>query len=206
MKTISLISHKGGTGKSTLAIHLAVEAHKQNLDTLIVDLDHRSSTVAEWAAIRSEKRPLAVTAQVSDIKALQQQAKGEGFDILILDCPPYFTENTELITKLSDFTILITTPRFPDICTLPRGLERVHQPYSVVLNSCTPDSGCETSFKTAQVREMLEENGIDVSPVHVSRLEAFTEALNSGQGVAEYQRNGKAAGQINTLLEWLIKG
>ena len=59
MKTISLISHKGGTGKSTLAIHLAVEAHKQNLDTLIVDLDHRSSTVAEWAAIRSEKRPLA---------------------------------------------------------------------------------------------------------------------------------------------------
>ena len=115
MKTVSFVSHKGGVGKSTLAIHLAVEAYKQGLEALLVDLDFHSSTVVEWAAIRSEKQPLVITAQVSDLAALYQQAAAENFDLLILDCQPYFTDDTELITKLSDFTILPTTPRFADV-------------------------------------------------------------------------------------------
>lgn len=180
-----------------------MEAHKQGLDTLVVDLDYHSSTVADWAAIRTAKQPLVVTAQVSDIKELLQQAADENFDLLILDCPPYFTDDTELVTKLVDFTILPTTSRFADVCTLPRGIEKVHQPYSVVLNSCTPDNVGEVSFKTTQVRQVLEESDIPVSPVHVTRLEPFTDALSFGQGVGEYQPNGKAAYQVAGLLKWL---
>ena len=50
---------------------------------------------------------------------------------------------------------------------------------------------------------MLNDSGIPVSPVHIIRLEAFTEALNYGQGVTEYQSNGKASKQIKELLDWL---
>lgn len=203
MKTLAVVSHKGGTGKSTLSIHLAVQAQLEGRDTLLVDLDHHSSTVAEWASIRTDKHPLAVTAKVSDITELQQQATDEAFDLLILDCPPYLNDDTDLITKLADFTILPTSPRFADICTLPRGIEKIHQPFSVVLNSCTPDAVGQTSFKTAQVYQMLNDSGIPVSPVHIIRLEAFTEALNYGHGVTEYQSNGKASKQIKMLLDWL---
>ena len=203
MKTLAVVSHKGGTGKSTLSIHLAVQAQLEGRDTLLVDLDHHSSTVAEWASIRTDKHPLAVTAKVSDITELQQQATDEAFDLLVLDCPPYLNDDTDLITKLADFTILPTSPRFADICTLPRGIEKIHQPFSVVLNSCTPDAVGQTSFKTAQVYQMLNDSGITVSPVHIIRLEAFTEALNYGHGVTEYQSNGKASKQIKMLLDWL---
>ena len=203
MKTLAVVSHKGGTGKSTLSIHLAVQAQLEGRDTLLVDLDHHSSTVAEWASIRTDKHPLAVTAKVSDITELQQQATDEAFDLLVLDCPPYLNDDTDLITKLADFTILPTSRRFADICTLPRGIEKIHQPFSVVLNSCTPDAVGQTSFKTAQVYQMLNDSGIPVSPVHIIRLEAFTEALNYGHGVTEYQSNGKASKQIKMLLDWL---
>ncbi|MBC8504082.1 MAG: ParA family protein [Chloroflexi bacterium] len=47
MKILAVVSHKGGTGKSTLSIHLAVQAQSEGLDTLLVDLDSQSSTVAE---------------------------------------------------------------------------------------------------------------------------------------------------------------
>ena len=63
MKTISFLSHKGGTGKSTLAIHLAVAAQAEGQEVLLVDLDHHSASVAEWASAREDEQPLAVTAQ-----------------------------------------------------------------------------------------------------------------------------------------------
>jgi cellulose biosynthesis protein BcsQ len=123
--------------------------------------------------------------------------------LLILDCPPYLNDDTGKITTLADFTILPTSPRFADICTLPRGIEKIRQPFSVVLNSCTSDAVGQTAFKTAQVYQMLNDSGIPVSPVHIIRLEAFTEALNYGQGVTEFQPNGKASKQIKALLDWL---
>ena len=203
MKTLAVVSHKGGTGKSTLSIHLAVQAQTEGRDTLLVDLDNQSATVAEWASMRTDKQPLVVTAKVSDITELQQQAIDEGFELLILDCPPYLNDETDLVTKLADYTILPTSPRFTDICTLPRDIDKIHKPYSVVLNSCTPDPVGQTSFKTEQVYQILNDSGIPVSPVHITRLEAFTEALNYGQGVTEYQSKGKASKQIKMLLDWL---
>ncbi len=50
---------------------------------------------------------------------------------------------------------------------------------------------------------MLNDSGIPVSPVHITRLEAFTETLNYGKGVTEYQSNGKASKQIKKLLDRL---
>ena len=118
-------------------------------------------------------------------------------------CPPYLNDDTDLITKLADYTILPASPRFAEICTLPRGIEKIHQPYSVILNSCTPDPVGQTSFKTAQVYQVLNDSDIPVSPIHITRLEAFTETLNYGQGVIEYQPNGNASKQIKMLLDWL---
>ena len=206
MKTLAFLSHKGGTGKSSLAIHLAVAAQSTGLEVLLVDLDHHSATVAEWASVRTGNQPLAVTAQFSDITALHQQAIDEGFDLLILDCPPYLNVETKQVSDMADMTLLPVSPRFAEISTLPKDLDLVQKPFFVVLNSCTPGIAGKASFKTEQVRKVLEENRIPVSPVHITRLEAFTDALSYGQGVTEYQPTGQAAKLITALLGWLRVG
>ena len=195
MKIVSFLSHKGGTGKSTLAIHLAVAAQAEGQEVLLVDLDQHSASVAEWASARTDEKPLAVTAHFSDVSALHQQATDEGFDLLILDCPPYINPETLQASEIADITLLPVAPRFTEISGLPRDLGLVSPPYCVILNSCT--SAAE------EIREMLREIDIPVSPVHFTRLEAFTETLDYGQGVTEYEKYGEAAGQIRALLEWL---
>ena len=197
MKTISFLSHKGGTGKSTLAIHLAVAAQAEGQEVLLVDLDYHSASVAEWASAREDEQPLAVTAQFSDVAALHQQAADEGFDLLILDCPPYINSKTLQASEIADITLLPVAPRFTEISGLPKDLGLVSQPFFVVLNSCT--SGAE------EVREMLNEIDIPVSPVCFKRLDAFTEALDYGQGVTEYQSDGVASGQIRALLDYYVQ-
>ena len=205
MKTLAFISHKGGTGKSTLAIHLAVQAHLQGLETLLVDLDDISKTASDWASIRQEEQPLVVTAEMPDVAELYQQANEEKFDLLILDCPPYLTEKVMEVTRIADCALLPLPPRFPKLQSLSKFVDELGDNCYIILNSCVPDSDDTDSFGLAEVRQMLEEHDVQVSPVHISRSEALSDTLNTGTGVCEYEKGGEAAGEIKALLDW-VKG
>jgi len=204
MKTIAFISHKGGVGKSTLAIHLAVQAHLRGLETLLVDLDRISSTASEWASIRQKEQPVVVTAELPDIPELFQQAKEEKFDLLILDCPPYLTEEVlEVSRRVANCTLLPVPPRFPELQSLSKFINVLDCTYFAVLNSCVPDNDDADSFGLSEVCQMLEDHNIPVSPAHISRLEAFSDALNKGAAVSERERGSEANGQIEELLDWI---
>jgi len=204
MHTIAIASQKGGVGKSTLAIHLAVAAQTQGFDTLIADLDEHSQTATEWATERGEETPAVVQVDIEDISALKEQAKSEGFDLLIFDCPPYVNEVVAEVTKLADFTLIPSQPEFPPVRTLARVIDKVAEPYAVVLNACPPKrNGIETG-KTKEVRGLLLSNEIPASPVSICRRTDMTDALNSGHSVFEYEPEGKAANEINELFKWLM--
>jgi len=203
MKTLAVASQKGGSGKSTITIHLAVAAQQAGMDVIIADLDPHSQTAAEWAFERPFDKPSVVSSDAEDIEALQKQASDEGFDLLILDCPPYVDDVVMMATRISDFTLIPAQPRFADIKTLPRVIESVAEPYAVVLNACTPGPhGMETA-KTLEVRRVLEAGGIPVAPLHITRREAFADALMGGEAVNEFDPEGKASHEVKTLWKWL---
>lgn len=61
MKTVAIISQKGGVGKTTLAVHLAVAAERREMKTAIFDLDPQASA-ASWADKRQSPSPSVVAA------------------------------------------------------------------------------------------------------------------------------------------------
>jgi chromosome partitioning protein len=204
MKIIAIASQKGGVGKSTLAIHLAAAAQSQGLDTLIVDLDKHSQTASEWAVERDLGAPSVVQADIDDISSLKDQAQKEGFDLVIFDCPPYVDDVVTQVTKFSDFTLIPTQPEFPAVRTLARVIDRVSEPYSVILNGCQPKrNGLETT-KTLEVRNLLVSNSIPVSPISICRRIDMSDALITGRSVFEYEPDGNSAQEINNLLKWLL--
>lgn len=204
MKTIAISSQKGGVGKSTITIHLAVVAEMDGISTLIADLDPHSQTSKEWALERELETPVVVSADIKDVSELIKQAKKEGFGLVLLDCPPYINDAVLETTKVADFTLIPCPPRFPDLRTLPRVVESVSGNYSVVLSQCPPprffgmDSG-----KAKEARELLVENHINVSPKSVSRRESFADSLISGEAVNEFDPESKAANEIIHLFKWL---
>jgi chromosome partitioning protein len=202
LKSIALASSKGGSGKSTLALHLAALAQLQELDVLIVDMDSHSLTATEWALEREEESPAVVRADPSDVSELLKQAKNEGFDLVILDMPPYISEPVAIVTDAVDLTIVPCRTSFADLRTLTRVLEKVRGTYFVVLNACHP--GGLKNKKTVEALDLLKEHSIPVSTCLISQRVAFADALNSGHAVVEYDPESRASSEVSELLNWSL--
>ena len=78
MQTIALIAQKGGTGKTTLALSLAVAAEKHGIPTLIVDLDPQASA-CKWGDRRTAERPAIIDAQPARLQQALLKAEQAGF-------------------------------------------------------------------------------------------------------------------------------
>jgi len=203
LKVLTIASQKGGCGKSTLAIHIAVMAEINGYEVIIADLDPHSQTTAEWAAERKQNTPVVVKADTDDINDLCNQAKEEEFNLLILDCPPYVDSIVTRATEISDYTLIPSQPRFADLRTLDRTLANVYPPYSVILNACTPGYCGQESSKTNEARKILDENNIPTYEHSIIRREAYSDALNGGEAVIEYESHSKASIEIKNLWLWL---
>ena len=59
MKTLVILSQKGGTGKTTMAVHLAVEASRSGKTVALIDLDPQASA-AKWGDTRSDDTPIVI--------------------------------------------------------------------------------------------------------------------------------------------------
>jgi chromosome partitioning protein len=51
MKTIALVTEKGGAGKSTIAVNLAVAAQRQGKAVAVIDIDPQGSALL-WSKYR----------------------------------------------------------------------------------------------------------------------------------------------------------
>ena len=87
MKTIAIISQKGGAGKTTAAIHLAVAAEQRCMNTAIFDLDPQASA-ASWSDKRKPPSPAVVSAQAARLPSLLEQAVMQSADFVIIDSAP----------------------------------------------------------------------------------------------------------------------
>ena len=94
MKTLAVLSRKGGTGKTTLAIHLAVEAERTGHTTVLIDLDPQASA-GKWNDHREGDTPFVVTSPPSRLPEILGRAKEGGATLAILDTAPH-TETAAL--------------------------------------------------------------------------------------------------------------
>lgn len=206
MKTVAIASAKGGSGKTTLTLNLAVLASEGGLRTAILDLDPQGSA-ADWRQVRSKDKRIPTVDAVKPAKLVDVVAahRRDATDWLFLDTPPNADRETLRAIALADFTVVPVRPAPLDLQSARRTLDAMAErgtPYVAVLNGCPPSPRGEASI-VIESRAVLKPH--PVAPMSLSNRVAHSYAQIAGQSVVEYEPTGRAAVEVVALWDWLKK-
>jgi chromosome partitioning protein len=208
MKVLGLLSRKGGSGKTTLAIHLAVAAQAAGQRVLLVDLDPQRSAAAWWRARESDTPQLEET-DPANLGGLLEAANGAGIDLVVIDTRPSVEADAVQVAALSDLVLVPTRPAILDLRAILATLDIVkgsRRRAAIVLNACqAARGGIGEAAATSDARKALRAFGVEVAPVTVVQRAAFSHALVGGQTVTETEPDGKAAKEIRALWRFADK-
>jgi chromosome partitioning protein len=202
MHVISLVSQKGGAGKSILAINLAVAAAGETV--VILDLDPQG-TVRDWFDIRTAEAPAVLAHdQVVDIVAALAELRRQGFTLAIIDTIGSDADAARRAMQVADLCLLPVRPSGPDMIaskTTIDALRAMGRRFAVVLNQVSTNA---TTRTTTVATASLAQFGA-VVPTAVALRMDFGHAFVLGLGVIEYAPRSKAAEEIGSLWAWCAK-
>lgn len=195
MKIIALFSQKGGSGKTTICVHLAVAAELAGLRVAVLDLDPQKSAVA-WAKTRGEgMTPVVVSIPDSELSNAIQGAKADGFDLVLIDSPPHAAPVAARIVAAASLVLVPVRPSPIDIAALPVTVQLIGDKKSAFVLSAAPQRAPEVE----ETRELLQQYSRPIfGPITDRR--PFFRAVTAGQSVSEFEPNGKAAAEIQALF------
>jgi chromosome partitioning protein len=199
MRTISVISQKGGAGKTTLAVHLATAAHRAGLATAVIDLDPQA-TARRWGDKRGTP-PEVVSDHAVRLPALLAAARANGADLVLVDTAPNADQAALGAAKAADLVLIPCRPSAFDLEAVEATLalaEIAKRRAFVVLNAAQPRGGL-----TIEAGAALAAKGAKVAPVVVHQRAAFVNAVIDGRTAMELEPAGKAAAEIAELWEWM---
>src|SRR5439155_8692569 len=105
MYTIALVAQKGGTGKTTLAVSLAVAAGQVGLTSIIVDLDPQA-TAGNWKDRRKSNGPVVIDAQPARLAAALVKAAENGVDFAVIDTPARNEQSALAAAKVAELVLI----------------------------------------------------------------------------------------------------
>jgi chromosome partitioning protein len=206
MQKLAIISQKGGSGKSTIAVHLAVLAEQEGESVLLADLDPQRSA-GDWYRARQARSPAVVETNPGDLGALLTRAAGAGATLAILDTPPHNEPGAVATARMADRLLIPVRPSILDMRAVRNTVaiaRELGSPAAFVLNSCPPARGVGEASVTVEARRGLAQAyGLPVAPVAITQRAALSHALIDGRAVTEFDPASKAAIEICALWNWL---
>ena len=200
MKTLAVLSRKGGTGKTTLAIHLAVAAERAGHTVILIDLDPQASA-AKWNDHREDDAPFVVTAPASRLQEVLSRARDAGATLAILDTAPH-TETAALdAANVAQMALIPCKPALIDLQAITSTINVIrlaNVPARIVFNA-VPARG----DRALQAREAVKPFDVPCAPCDVGDRVAFSDSYNAGLTAQEYEPRGKASQEIQDLYTYV---
>ncbi len=204
MRVLAFASQKSGAGKTTLAGHVAVQAHRAGTKPVVlVDLDPDAS-LTDWFALREEDdEPLKVArSNLKDLSTKLQQLRADGVELVVIDTPPTLHQAIDESIIAADLVAIPTRPCAHDLAAAGATVELVQshgKPFCFVVNGTEPDGEL-----TADVVMALAQHG-SIATVSIPRSVAMLETMVDGRTVMELPDNPAPASEVARLWDYLAK-
>ena len=197
MDVIAVIAQKGGTGKTTLALSMAVAAQQAGRTAAIIDLDPQASA-SNWGDRRKGDLPAVVSAQPGRLSQILKAAEESGADLVVIDTPPRAERAAMAAARAAHLVLVPCRPSIFDLETFSTTLDLIaavgSKPLAAVLNAVPP-----RGKKRQQAEQVLKELNIAVCPEVFGDRVAFDHANTAGLSAQEYKPTGKAAAEIQSV-------
>lgn len=200
MRVLVIASQKGGSGKTTLSGHLAVEAERAGQGPVaLIDTDPQGS-LAQWWNAREAQTPAFVQSSLASLRDDLARLRSEGFRLVVIDTPPAVTRAISDVVAHADLVILPTRPSPHDLRAVGATidiLEARGKAMIFVLNGATARARI-----TGEAAVALSQHGT-VAPVTLHHRVNYASSMIDGRTVGEIEPQGASAKEVTALWEYV---
>ena len=197
---LALVCSKGGAGKTTMAVHLAVEGHRRGFKTLLIDIDTQASA-AKIMDRRGEDPPDVTTEAAGRLEKALDAARNQGYDLVVVDTAPQADRAASQAAKVANMVVAPVQPSIVDLDAVDPTVDicrLANVPVLFVLNR-VPTQGQEVKG----TEEAIRKRGMTVSDVRWGERKAFRYPFMKGLTAQEVEPSSKAAKEVAALFDEL---
>lgn len=200
---IGVIGQKGGGGKTTVSVNLAVAAAKHKLASVIIDLDQQANS-AKWSDRRKDKNVAVTPAPSSRIHQTVETAVKHGAEFIVLDSPGHNDSAAIETVRAADLVFLPVEPQMFHFDTLEAMRNIIllggGKPTWIIINKLHPAA----STQAEKLKRIIAETySIPVCPVHLSRYDVYATSADVGSAPLEQEPGSKASEEIKQLYKFI---
>jgi chromosome partitioning protein len=202
MKTIAVLSRKGGAGKTTLAVSLGVAAQQAGLKAVVADIDPLRSAAVVLGG-RSDAGSILIETSARKLKAVRDACHRNRCDLLILDTPPSPANEVAKAVEISDLCLVVSRPSALDLAAVEETVQLVrrhHRDGLIVLNQCPSARNGVEAGVTRRALQALEFGRLPVAATKIRSRLSYQQSAIERMGVTEFAPGSEAAIDLQRLL------
>jgi len=200
LKVLVVASQKGGSGKTTLAGHLAVQAELSGDGPVgLIDVDPQGS-LADWWNERAAPNPFFIQTAVPRLADDIRELAAHGLELLIIDTPPALTATIADVIRVADLVLIPTRPSPHDLRSIGSTMELVEhlgKPLVFVVNGAAARARI-----TSEAVSLLSQYG-PLAPSIIHQRVDFAAAMIDGRTVMELPGESRSADEVGELWSYL---
>jgi chromosome partitioning protein len=200
MRVLAMASQKGGSGKTTLSGHLAVQAQRAGAGPVVlIDIDPQGS-LSDWWNERSDDYPAFAQTTVARLAADLEVLRQQGFRLAMIDTPPAITMAIQSVIQVAELIVVPTRPSPHDLRAVGATVdlcERAGKPLIFVVNGATPKAKI-----TSEAAVALSQHGT-VAPITLHHRTDFAASMIDGRTVMEVDPNGRSSQEVAALWDYV---